>query len=154
MTKLIIRLSKLLNLSIKLLFELKINNWFNSRLTIIISKLSLRVIFDRKLYREVVLSFMFNRVLDTNFTFLKSKIHSNWHWRINLNCQFWNCQCEIESDHWVFCWQTEFIEMTFYYGFDIIFQNKNHSATNSILSFRQRSSFYFDEEYFPFRSRR
>jgi len=34
---------------------------------------------DRKLYREVVLSFTFNRVLDKNFTFFKSKIHSNWH---------------------------------------------------------------------------
>jgi hypothetical protein len=38
-----------------------------------------QVIFDRKLYREVVWSFTFNRVLDTNFTFFKSKIHSNWH---------------------------------------------------------------------------
>jgi hypothetical protein len=41
--------------------------------------MSLRVIFDRKLYREVVWSFEVNRVLDTNFTFFKSKIHSNWH---------------------------------------------------------------------------
>ena len=41
--------------------------------------LSLRVIFDRKLYREMVLSFTFNRVLDTNFNFFKSQIHSNWH---------------------------------------------------------------------------
>ena len=37
--------------------------------------LSLRVIFDIKLYREVLWSFTFNRVLDTNFTFFKSKIY-------------------------------------------------------------------------------
>jgi len=47
-----------------------------SRLT---THLSLRVIFDRKLYREVVWSPKLSRVLDTNFTFFKSKIHSNWH---------------------------------------------------------------------------
>ena len=41
--------------------------------------MSLRVIFDRKLYREVVWSQELKRVLDTNFTFFKSKIHSNWH---------------------------------------------------------------------------
>ena len=40
---------------------------------------SLRVIFDRKLYREVLWSLEIRRVLDTNFTFFKSKIHSNWH---------------------------------------------------------------------------
>jgi len=37
--------------------------------------LSLRVIFDRKLYREVVWSYELRRVLDTNFTFFKSQIH-------------------------------------------------------------------------------
>ena len=41
--------------------------------------LTLRVMYGRKLYREVLWSFELNRGLDTNFTFFKSKIHSNWH---------------------------------------------------------------------------
>ena len=52
---------------------------FTSQDSPLTTHLSLRVIFDRKLYREVVLSYELSRVLDTNFTFFKSKIHSNWH---------------------------------------------------------------------------
>ena len=62
--------------------QLKINNYFNSPLTsqdysLFIIRYFLFLIRYSPLTTHI--SLRFNRVLDTNFTFFKSKIHSNWH---------------------------------------------------------------------------